>query len=211
MSSHSELKRSSSSSGSSRRTLKACSWYVRALRVDLLAREQRPGRRAAARVADPRGEVADDEDHLVAEVLELAQLLQDDGVAEVDVGRRRVEAELHAQLAALARGLLELALETPSGRASTAFRVRNAAASEGAGSIRPNASVVHRRRPPTSPAIVRGRRPPSPPHERRERIRQRHAPVRRPAAARGRGSASSGCSSSSCRSCCSRSSRPSSG
>ena len=47
----------------------------------------------------------------MAEVLELAQLLQDDGVAEVDVGRRRVEAELDAQLAALARSLLELALE----------------------------------------------------------------------------------------------------
>ena len=38
------------------------------------------------------------------EVLELAQLLQDDGVAEVDVGRGRVDAELDAQRAALARG-----------------------------------------------------------------------------------------------------------
>ena len=49
----------------------------------------------------------------MAEVLELAQLLQDDRVAEVDVGRRRVEAELHAQLATVAGGLLELALEPP--------------------------------------------------------------------------------------------------
>ena len=47
----------------------------------------------------------------MAEVLELAQLLQDDRVAEVDVGRGRVEAELDAQLAPLARGLRELALE----------------------------------------------------------------------------------------------------
>ena len=81
--------------------------------VDLLARQHGPGRRAPARVADARREVADDEDDLVAEVLELAELLQDDRVAEVDVRRRRVEAELHAQLAALARGLLELALEAP--------------------------------------------------------------------------------------------------
>ena len=41
-------------------------------------------------------------------------------------------------------------------------KLEEAAASEGAESIRPNASVVHRRRPRPSPAIVRGRRPPSP-------------------------------------------------
>jgi hypothetical protein len=52
----------------------------------------------------------------VAEVLELAQLAQDDRVAEVDVGRRRVEAELGAQLAALAGGLRELSLEAPLGQ-----------------------------------------------------------------------------------------------
>ena len=39
----------------------------------------------------------------MAEVLELAQLAQDDGVAEVDVGRRRVEAELDAQRPSRAR------------------------------------------------------------------------------------------------------------
>ena len=48
----------------------------------------------------------------MAEVLELAQLLQDDGVAEVDVGRRRVQPELHAQRTARP----ELALELAAGR-----------------------------------------------------------------------------------------------
>ena len=52
----------------------------------------------------------------MAEVLELAQLLQDDRVAEVDVRRRGIEAELHAELAPLARGRLELALETALGQ-----------------------------------------------------------------------------------------------
>jgi hypothetical protein len=47
----------------------------------------------------------------VAEVLELAQLLEDDRVAEVDVRRSRVETELRAQRPTFPRGLLELALE----------------------------------------------------------------------------------------------------
>ena len=66
----------------------ACSWYVRALRSISSPDSTGRVRRAAARVADPRGEVADDQDDLVAEVLELAELLQDDRVAEVDVGAR---------------------------------------------------------------------------------------------------------------------------
>ena len=52
----------------------------------------------------------------MAEVLELAQLLQDDRVAEVDVRRRRVEAELHAQRTALLRDRLEALLEPPGGK-----------------------------------------------------------------------------------------------
>ena len=80
-----------------------------------------PRRRAAAGIADACGVVAHDEDHAVAEVLELAQLLQHDGVAEVDVGRRRVEAELGPQLAALARGGLQLGLQAAR-RAATRRR-----------------------------------------------------------------------------------------
>ena len=47
----------------------------------------------------------------MAEVLELAQFLQHDGVAEMDVGRGRVQPELDAQLAALAFGQGELGLQ----------------------------------------------------------------------------------------------------
>jgi hypothetical protein len=64
---------------------------------DLVPRE-RPARLGAARrVADHPGEVADDDDDLVAQLLEVAQLLQHHGVAEVQVGRRRVEPELDLQ------------------------------------------------------------------------------------------------------------------
>ena len=45
------------------------------------------------------------------EVLKLAQLGEHDGVTQVDVGRRRVQPELHPQLAAL----VELARETAPG------------------------------------------------------------------------------------------------
>ena len=57
-----------------------------------LGRERRPGGRPPRRVADPGGEVADDQHRDVAEVLELAQLAQHDREAEVDVGGGRVDA-----------------------------------------------------------------------------------------------------------------------
>jgi hypothetical protein len=46
----------------------------------------------------------------VAEVLELAQLLEHDRVAEVDVGGGRVEAELRPQRPAFGQALLQRAL-----------------------------------------------------------------------------------------------------
>src|SRR2546427_865085 len=52
---------------------------------------------AARRIADQGGEVADQEDHLVAQVLQLAHLVEHHGVAQMDVGRRRVQAQLDAQ------------------------------------------------------------------------------------------------------------------
>ena len=45
----------------------------------------------------------------MAEVLELAQLLEHDRVAEVDVGGGRVEAELRPQRPALGQALLQRA------------------------------------------------------------------------------------------------------
>ena len=78
--------------------------HLRRLRVirlgigaDLLARERRPRRVAPRGVADHRREVADQEDHVVAEVLHPAHLVEHDGVADVDVGRGRIESQLDPQ------------------------------------------------------------------------------------------------------------------
>ena len=54
----------------------------------------RAGRRPAARIADHRREIANDEDAQVAQVLELAHLLKPDRVPQVNVRRGRVHAEL---------------------------------------------------------------------------------------------------------------------
>ena len=45
-------------------------------------------------IADASGEVADQEDDLMAQQLELAQLVDDHGVADVEVGRGRVQTQL---------------------------------------------------------------------------------------------------------------------
>ena len=81
------------------------------VRVDLFGGQHRPRRVAPARVADPGGEVADDQHHPVARLLELSQLGEHHHVAQVDVGRRaRIDAELHAKRLALGELLLELPL-----------------------------------------------------------------------------------------------------
>ena len=76
--------------------------------LDLLLGEGRAGGVAAGRIADKGGAVADDERHVVAEVLELAHLAQRHGVAEMKVGRRGVDAELDVERRALLELLLEL-------------------------------------------------------------------------------------------------------
>src|SRR6516164_7292670 len=80
------------------------------VRVQLFARERRARDVASRRIADHPGEVADQKDDVVPEVLELPELVELNGVAEVQVGPRRVEAFLDAQrLAALElRGELHL-------------------------------------------------------------------------------------------------------
>src|SRR3712207_7076283 len=50
----------------------------------------------SARIADPGGEVADDQHDGVPQLLELAQLLEHHRVAEVDVRRGGIQPELHA-------------------------------------------------------------------------------------------------------------------
>ena len=103
MSSHSLLRRTSRRSGSASRIRSACSWKVAAFASISSLGEHRAQRRAPGRVAHARRVVADDQHDPVAGVLELAQLAQHDRVAEVDVRRRRVDAELHAQRPPLAR------------------------------------------------------------------------------------------------------------
>jgi hypothetical protein len=65
--------------------------------LDLLTGQRRPRGVAAGRIADQRGEVANQEDHLVAQVLELPHLVEHDGVAQVQVGCGRVQAQLDLQ------------------------------------------------------------------------------------------------------------------
>ena len=65
--------------------------------LDLFARELRARGVAPGRVADERRAVADDERHLMPQILELAQLAQGHRVAQMDIGGRRVDAELHVQ------------------------------------------------------------------------------------------------------------------
>ena len=109
MSSHSLLRRSSSRVGIVVEHLERLLLVGAGVGLDLLDAQHRAQLRAAARVADARGEVADDQHDEVAGVLEVAQLAQHDGVAEVDVGRRRVDAELDAQRAPERQLALELA------------------------------------------------------------------------------------------------------
>ena len=97
MSSHSPLRRTSRRSGSGSRMLQRLLVEGRGVGLDLLVGEQRAQRRAPGGIADARGVVADDQHDAVTGVLELAQLAQHDRVAEVDVGRGRVDPELHAQ------------------------------------------------------------------------------------------------------------------
>jgi len=65
--------------------------------LDLLARERRAGGIAPARVPDHGREIADQEDDGMAELLQLAHLVQHHRMAEVDVGCRRIQAQLDAQ------------------------------------------------------------------------------------------------------------------
>ena len=67
------------------------------VRLDLFTGECRAGHVAAGGIADQRGEVPDEEGHLVAEVLEAAHLGEQHRVPEVQVGRRGIESRLHPQ------------------------------------------------------------------------------------------------------------------
>ncbi|MNS65553.1 hypothetical protein D3C72_987230 [compost metagenome] len=76
--------------------------------ADLLGRERRAGAVAARGVADQRGEVADQEDHAVPQVLELAHLVEHHRVSDMNIRCGRVQAQLDAQRLAGGFRLLEL-------------------------------------------------------------------------------------------------------
>jgi hypothetical protein len=68
--------------------------------LDIFFRERLARDVLTGRIADHAGEVADQENDLMPEFLELAHLVEQHGVAEMQVGRSRVEAGLDAQAAA---------------------------------------------------------------------------------------------------------------
>ena len=79
--------------------------------LDLFSRERGARLGLAAGIADHCREIADQKNGGVAAVLKMFELAKDDGVAEVQIGGRGVDAEFYAQrLAGLGR-LLELGLE----------------------------------------------------------------------------------------------------
>ncbi len=65
--------------------------------VELAAAERRAGGVAARGVADEAGAVADEEDDGVAEILEVLELADEHGVAQVQVGRGGIKAGFDAQ------------------------------------------------------------------------------------------------------------------
>ncbi|MCY1538707.1 hypothetical protein D9M68_742600 [compost metagenome] len=65
--------------------------------LDLLGGEWRTCVVAARGVADQAGEVTNEKDHLMPQVLQLAHLVEHHRVADVNVGRRRVQPQLDAQ------------------------------------------------------------------------------------------------------------------
>ena len=71
--------------------------------LDLLGRERRARAVAARRITDQRREIADQKNHLVAQILQLPHLVEHHRVADVNVGCRGVQTQLDTQ--GFARGL----------------------------------------------------------------------------------------------------------
>ena len=78
---------------------------------DLLARAARARDVAAGRIADHAGEIADQEHDVVAEILQLPQLVELDRVPEMEVGTGRIEAFLDSQWRAAGELRRELRLD----------------------------------------------------------------------------------------------------
>src|SRR4051812_29985825 len=162
MSSHSELNRSSYRSGSSRITLNACSWYVRALRS--ISSPDSTGRVLERPLGSPTRAV---KSPTIRTTL-WPRSWNSRSFWRTTVWPRWMSAAVGSRPSFARSGRPSRAASSslrsspPRGRASTAFGVRTAAASGGPESIRPNAGVAPRRGPPPPSVIVRGRRPPLP-------------------------------------------------
>ena len=68
--------------------------------LDLFAGKRRPGDVTSGRVADAAGAIPNDEEHGVAEILEVLHLADQNRVAEMEVGRGGIEPDFDAQGAA---------------------------------------------------------------------------------------------------------------
>src|SRR5471032_421400 len=77
----------------------------------LLAGQRRTRCALAARVADHPGEVPYKEDHLMTQLLELTQLINKHGVAQVQIRRSRIKARLNTQRLAALELLDQLGLD----------------------------------------------------------------------------------------------------
>ena len=75
--------------------------------LNLLLGQGRPGLALAGGVADQAGEVADEKDHLVPQVLEVFELLNEHGVAQVQIRGGGVEPGLDPQGCPRGPGLLQ--------------------------------------------------------------------------------------------------------
>ena len=76
--------------------------------LDLLGRQRRTGGVAARRIANQGREVTDQKDYLMAQILQLAHLVEHHGVTQVDVGGRGVQTQLDAQRHTRGLGLGQL-------------------------------------------------------------------------------------------------------
>ena len=79
--------------------------------VDLLARQRRAGFGYASGVADHGGEIADQKNSGVAQILKMLQLAKDHGVAKMKIGGRGIHAEIGAQRLAGFQRVIELGFQ----------------------------------------------------------------------------------------------------
>ena len=79
--------------------------------IDLVARQGGPCGTASRGIADQPGEIADQKDDFVAELLELPHLVQQYGVSEMKIRGRGIESGLDRQRSLLLEPVPELRLE----------------------------------------------------------------------------------------------------